>query len=129
VIVLTSPPFTIASIAARTFFEIRLAGASGVWLAARSRDRAAVRESAYTGAMEIKNPLAVTLTIAVAVNCVGVGYGVQLFTDLPPTSAIAASASSGLSSVSHWVRFPFYSTTTDELIEAPAPEQNKASQS
>jgi hypothetical protein len=78
--------------------------------------------------MEIKNPLAVTLASAVALNCVGVGYGVQLFTDLPPISAIAFSASSNVS-VSHWVTLPFYSTTTDDLIEAPAPEKDKVTQS
>jgi hypothetical protein len=83
--------------------------------------------------MEIKNPLAVTLASAVALNCVGVGYGVRLFTDLPPIFAIAASsisgASSGLAVHNHWVTLPFYSTTTDELIEAPAPEKDKVTQS
>jgi hypothetical protein len=73
--------------------------------------------------MEYKKPVALVLVSAFAANALDARYGVRLFTDLPPMSAIAASVNSSLS-VSG-IKLPFYSTTTDELIEAPAPDNNR----
>jgi hypothetical protein len=77
--------------------------------------------------MECRKPIAVVLAGAFAMNSFDARYGVKLFTDLPPMSAILASASSSIS-VSG-MTLPFYSTTTDELIEAPAPDQDRSGQS
>jgi hypothetical protein len=74
--------------------------------------------------MEFKKPIALTLASAFAANCISAGYGVQLFTDLPPMSAIAVgSVSTGT------MYMPMYSTVTDEPIEAPVPEKVKVTQS
>jgi hypothetical protein len=65
--------------------------------------------------MEYKKPAAIILAGAFVANALDARYGITLFTDLPPISAITVSASSGLA-----VSWTFYSTTTDERIEAPA---------
>jgi hypothetical protein len=77
--------------------------------------------------MEYKKPAAVLLAGAFAVNAYDLRYGLQIFTDLPPMSALAAAVSSA--SVSGILNVPFYSGITDELIEAPAPEKDRTGQS
>jgi hypothetical protein len=68
----------------------------------------------------------VTLASAVVANCVGAGYGINLFTELP-LAAVAYSSFTG-STVPIYIT-PAYNTVTDELIEAPAIEQDRAAQS
>ncbi len=86
-------------------------------------------ESVYTGAMNSNKPLAVTLASAFALNCVGAGYGIQLFTDLPPLAAVITSSNfTGSIYVSAYAE-PIYTTVTDDRIEAPAPEKDKVTQS
>ena len=76
--------------------------------------------------MEYKKPAAVLLAGALAVNAYDLRYGLQIFTDLPPLSAVVATAIS--LSAGDAIR-PFYSATTDELLEAPAPEKDRVGQS
>jgi hypothetical protein len=77
--------------------------------------------------MEIKKPIAVTLASAFALNCVGAGHGIQLFTDLPPLAAIANSSFTGSAYLPVYAR-PLYNTVTDDLIEAPVPEKDRTGQ-
>jgi hypothetical protein len=83
-------------------------------------------------AMNYRKPIALTLVSAFAANCVGAGWGVQLFTDLPPLAAFAigstASNFTGSAFMPVYSR-PIYNTVTDELIVAPVIEQDKAEQS
>ena len=58
----------------------------------------------------------------------GAGYGIQLFTDLPPLAAVAASSFTGSLNVPVYAA-PAYNTVTDDLIEAPTPEKDKVTQS
>jgi hypothetical protein len=61
---------------------------------------------------------------------VGAGYGIQLFTDLPPLAAVitANSCFTGSTYLPLYAA-PVYHTVTDELIEAPAPKKDKVTQS
>jgi hypothetical protein len=74
--------------------------------------------------MNYKKPAAVILAGVFAVNAFDSRYGIQVFTDLPPMSAVAVTSAS-----SSTMNVPFYSTTTDELIEAPVPEQIRVTRS
>jgi len=74
--------------------------------------------------MENRKPLVVVLAGAFALNAADPRYSVQLFTDLPPTSAIAVGSVSTGS-----LYIPMYSTITDEPIAMPALEKNRVEQS
>jgi hypothetical protein len=67
--------------------------------------------------MQYGKPVVVVLAGAFAANALDARYGVKLFTDLPPMSAISATVSSTVSA--GFLNVPFYSTVTDDLIEAP----------
>jgi hypothetical protein len=97
--------------------------------AAGPRVRAATIESAYIGAMNCKKPLSATLATAFAINCVGAGYGIQLFTDLPPLAAVITASSSFTGSALPIYATPAYNAVTDERLEAPAIEKDKVTQS
>jgi hypothetical protein len=73
--------------------------------------------------------LAVTLALAFASNCAGTGYGIQLFTDLPPLAAVFASSSLTGSAYLPIYATPLFDTATDELIEAPAPDHDRFARS
>jgi hypothetical protein len=79
--------------------------------------------------MEYKKPAAVILAGAFVVNAFDPRYGLQIFIDLPPMSAAVSAASVGSSLSIGYMTVPFYSTTTDELIEAPLSERDKSAQS
>lgn len=75
--------------------------------------------------MNFNKPIAVTLASAVAVNCVGAAFGIQLFADVPPLAAVI-TASSSFTGATY---APIYNTVTDERIEMPAPLRDRAAQS
>lgn len=78
-------------------------------------------------AMKYKKHAAVILAGSFIANTGLEAYcNLQLFTDLPPMSAVAAASASSFSGTMY---VPFYSTTTDELIEAPAPQPVRITQS
>jgi hypothetical protein len=83
--------------------------------------------------MEQKKLINLTLASAIVINCVGVGYGVHLFTDLPPLAAVSVAASSSVSFTGAGYlpvyATPVYNSVTDEQIEAPVIEQDKVEQS
>ena len=76
--------------------------------------------------MEYKKPVAIILAGAFTVNALDARYGVKLFTDLPPMSAITAAVSSSVAGVPNVL---FYSTITDDPIEAAAPDLDRSGQS
>ena len=73
-------------------------------------------------AMEIKKPVAATVLLAFVAYTADQMRGGALFIDAPPGVVLSAAAAS---SSAQAVDYIFYNTTTDELIEAPAPETDK----
>jgi hypothetical protein len=74
--------------------------------------------------MEHKKPIVAAMVVAFSANALlDAHYGVRLFTDLPPMAAVTAG-----SSFSGVTNLPIYSTVTDDRIEAPAPEKDRAGQ-
>jgi hypothetical protein len=82
--------------------------------------------------MECKKPAAVILAGAFVANAVGAGYGIQLFTDLPPLAAVTlastASAFTGVTNTPIYIA-PRYDTVTDQRIEMPTSEKDRTEQS
>jgi hypothetical protein len=79
--------------------------------------------------MKYAKPLAATLVGAVAINSAGAAYGIQLFTELPPLASITIASSLTGSAFLPVYATPAYNTVTDELIEAPVIEKDKAAHS
>jgi hypothetical protein len=77
--------------------------------------------------MSPRKPLPLTLAGAIFVNCIGVGYGVHLFSDVPPL-AITAGSTTGSTYMAVYAT-PAYNTVTDERIEAPVIQKDKVVQS
>jgi hypothetical protein len=81
--------------------------------------------------MEYKKPVTVILAGAFALNALDARYGMKLFTDLPPMSAITAASTvsfTGTGFTPIYSRLT-YSTVTDDLIEIPAIEKDRSGQS
>jgi hypothetical protein len=83
-------------------------------------------ESAYTDAMEIKKPVAATVLLAFVTYTTDQMRGGMLFIDAPPGAMLGAAVAS---SSAHAVNYIFQDTTTDRLIEAPAPDPDRPGQS
>jgi hypothetical protein len=82
------------------------------------------------GAMNYRKPIAVTLASAFAVNCVGAGLGVQLFTDLPPLAAFAVGSTASNFTGSAFLPVyatPTYNAVTDELRSSRTKQRNPRS--
>jgi len=78
-------------------------------------------------AMDIQKPVAATVFVAFTAYSLNACYGGKLFIEAPPGTVLTAVTAS--SSVSPAVNRMFYNATTDELIEAPAPEPIRVIQS
>jgi hypothetical protein len=76
--------------------------------------------------MEIKKPVAATVLLAFVTYTADQMRGGMLFIDAPPGAMLSAAVAS---SSAHAVNYIFQDTTTDRLIEAPAPDQDRSGQS
>ena len=78
-------------------------------------------------AMEIKTPVAATVLLAFVAYTVDQWNGATLFIDAPHGTILSAAVAS--SNAQAAVNYIFWNTTTDALLEAPAPEQIRVTQS
>jgi hypothetical protein len=74
--------------------------------------------------MDYKQPAVVILAETFVLNALDDGSGMKL-TDLPMSAVLSSASSTASVSSATWC---FYNTTTDELLEAPAPNPSRCAQ-